>query len=149
MEYMLHFYIFTPIIKKAFTVLSRIVLCNHWPPPLILFKIQIGEGRWSVFKKIFLAPAGQFYPLLQCSFIKIREIPPLLCTSFILVSHLRFEAWKCQRHTGGWGTIKLTKVKILQLKNNALPSGLGHWFRNLGGLKNVIKTSFFWFLDIW
>ena len=26
------------------------------------------------------------------------------------------------------------------LKNHALPSGLGHWFRNLGSLKKIIRN---------
>ncbi len=35
------------------------------------------------------------------------------------------------------------------LKNDASLSGLGHWFGNLGSLKNIIKKTLVWaLLDI-
>ena len=40
-----------------------------------------------------------------------------------------------------WRWANLTWVGFL--KNDASPSGLDHWFRNLGSLKNIIKKNLF------
>ncbi len=94
-------------------------------------------------KKVFNLHILSGHPVKLWSGIYIKIVKMLLLL-FILLStlwptsklRLQFEMWVCPSviNRGGF------------LKNNASPSGLGHWFRYLGSIKNIIKTSVFMYL---